>query len=102
MIAHNYCWVLRRRVIRCAANRDCSSGHAVASGRLWADRFPCCSGRMVSPGEREFQDKTSKVSAKKNETAARLQEFSKLERSLDTRHTCPPAPTIRIIKSPTQ
>src|SRR5438034_4099274 len=101
-IAHSSCWESHRRGIRCAANCDCSSARAAVTGRLWPDRFPFCSARMVSRGEQESQVRTSQVFAKKNETAARLREFSRSDRSLDTTHSCRPAQTIRIIKSHTQ
>src|SRR5712671_1269309 len=101
-IAHSSCWESHRRGILCAANCDCSSGRAAVIGRLWLDRFPCCSARMVSRGEQESRVKTSQAFAKKNETAVHPREFSRSDKSLDTTHTCRLAATTRIIKLPTQ
>ena len=70
--------------------------------KVVAGPFPVLFGKKVSRGEQGSQVKTSQAFAKKNETAARPREFSRLDRSLDTRHTSRPAPTTRMIKSPTQ
>src|SRR6516164_7028379 len=101
-IARSSCWESHRRGTRCGVNCDCLSAPVGVTGRSWQDHFPCCSARMVSRGEQESQVKTSQAFAKKNETAAHPREFLRSDRSLDTKHTCRPALTIRIIKSPMQ
>src|SRR5215471_8017823 len=100
--AHSLFWESRRHGIRCVAICAYSSVRAAANGGLWPDHFPRCLERMVLRGEQELQGRMSRVYARKNEMAARLREFLKWARCLDTTHTCRPAQIIHIIKSLTQ
>ena len=70
--------------------------------KIVAGPFPVLFGKNGLAWGTGSQVKTSQAFAKKNETAGRPREFSRSDRSLDTTRTCRLAPTIRIIKSPTQ
>src|SRR5262245_53496671 len=99
MIARSSSSESRRRGIRCEESCDYLNEAAAESGPLFLDPSQRCSARTASPGAQALQGKTSRALERKSETAARLLEFSKSDRSSDIILTCLPEATIHIIKS---
>ena len=79
---------------------SCGSLNARAAviGVRSPDHFQCCLEKTGSPGAPGSRDKMNPAFERKNAMVARLQAFSRLARSLDTKRVCLPVATIHTIR----